>query len=96
MRAFVTASRDEAIVQAILAHITWYHHLAILKQLTLPEERIWCARATDQHGWRSNVLLRQIEAGHTQRQGKAVANFERTLPALNPICERLCGLRVCG
>jgi hypothetical protein len=27
------------------------------------------------------VLVHQIEAGRMHRQGKAVANFERTLPA---------------
>jgi len=80
MRAFAEAWREEAIVQAVLAQITWYHNLAILEKLTSPEDRIWYARATVQHGWSRNVLVHQIEAGRMQRQGKAVANFERTLP----------------
>jgi len=33
-----------------------------------------------QHGWSRNVLVLQIESGRLQRQGKAVANFDRTLP----------------
>jgi len=41
MRAFGEAWPDEAIVQAVLAQITWYHNLAILEKLGTPEERIW-------------------------------------------------------
>jgi predicted nuclease of restriction endonuclease-like (RecB) superfamily len=81
MRAFAEAWPDEAIVQAVLAQITWYHNLAILEKLTTPEDRIWYAKATIQHGWSRNVLVLQIESGRLKRQGKAVANFDRTLPA---------------
>jgi predicted nuclease of restriction endonuclease-like (RecB) superfamily len=45
MRAFAEAWREEAIVQAVLAQITWYHNLAVLEKLTSPEDRIWYARA---------------------------------------------------
>jgi predicted nuclease of restriction endonuclease-like (RecB) superfamily len=38
------------------------------------------SRLTVQHGWSRNVLVHQIEAERMNRQGKAVANFERTLP----------------
>ncbi len=34
-----------------------------------------------QHGWSRNVLVHQIESGRLHRQGKAVANFDCTLPA---------------
>ena len=80
MRAFAEAWPEEAFVQAVLAQITWYHNLAILEKLANPEERIWYAKATIQHGWSRNVLVHQIEAGRLRRQGKAVANFDRTLP----------------
>jgi len=81
MRAFAEAWPEEAFVQAVLAQITWYHNLAILEKLANPDERIWYAKATIQHGWSRNVLVHQIEAGRFRRQGKAVANFDRTLPA---------------
>ncbi len=79
-RAFAEAWPDEAIVQAVLAQITWYHNRAILEKLSAPDDRIWYAKATMQHGWSRNVLVLQIESGRLQRQGKAVANFDRTLP----------------
>ena len=81
MRAFAEAWPDEAIVQAVLAQITWYHNIAILEKLTTSGDRVWYARATIHHGWSRNVLVHQIEAGRLRRQGKAVANFDRTLPA---------------
>jgi predicted nuclease of restriction endonuclease-like (RecB) superfamily len=81
MRAFAEAWPEEPIVQAVLAQITWYHNVAILEKLTTSEDRIWYAKATIRHGWSRNVLVHQIEAGRLHRQGKAVANFDRTLPA---------------
>ena len=81
MRAFAEASPDEAFVQALLAHITWYHNLAILEKLPTSEERIWYAKAAIQHGWSRNVLVHQIESGLCHRIAKAVVNFDRTLPS---------------
>ena len=78
MRAFAEAWPEETFVQAVLPQITWYHNLAI----TGPEERIWYAKAAIQHGWSRNVLVHQIESGLHRRQGKAIANFDRTLPSL--------------
>ena len=80
MRAFPEAWPEVTIVQAVLAQITWYHNFAILEKVTSPEERTWYARATVQHGWSRNLLVHQIEAGRVKRQGRAVANFARTLP----------------
>jgi predicted nuclease of restriction endonuclease-like (RecB) superfamily len=80
MRAFGEAWPDEAIVQEVLAQMTWYHNVAILEKLTAPEGRLWYAKATIKHGWSRNILVHQIEAGRMHRQGKAVANFDRTLP----------------
>jgi predicted nuclease of restriction endonuclease-like (RecB) superfamily len=81
MRAFAETWTDEAFVQAVLAQITWYHNLAILEKLSTADDRIWYAKAAIQHGWSRNVLVHQIEARRRQRQGKAVANFDRTLPS---------------
>jgi len=81
MRAFAEAWPDEPFVQAVLAQITWYHNLAILEKLADADDRIWYAKATIQHGWSRNVLVHQIEARRRHRQGKAVTNFDRTLPS---------------
>ena len=81
MRAFAEAWPDEAIVQGVLAQLTWYHNIALLEKVLGLQDRLWYAQATIQHGWSRNVLVHQIESGRVHRQGKAVANFGRTLPA---------------
>lgn len=43
--------------------------------------RLRYAAATVEHGWSRHILTMQIEAKAVERQGKAVTNFDRTLPA---------------
>jgi predicted nuclease of restriction endonuclease-like (RecB) superfamily len=43
--------------------------------------REWYARHAIEHGWSRNVLVHQIESNLYERQGKALTNFSRTLPA---------------
>lgn len=81
MRAFAEAYPDGAFVQEALAQITWYHHITLLDKVKNPAERAWYVQKTVQHGWSRNVLVHQIESGLYRRQGKALTNFDRTLPA---------------
>lgn len=79
MRAFADAYPNGQLVQQVLSQIPWGHNVRLLDALKDPEERLWYARQTIEHGWSRNVLLMQIEQGlHKQRA--AVTNFERTLP----------------
>jgi predicted nuclease of restriction endonuclease-like (RecB) superfamily len=43
-------------------------------------EREWYNRKTIEHGWSRPVLVHQIESGLHHRHGKAITNFDRTLP----------------
>jgi len=81
MRAFAKAWPDEAIVQEALAQITWYHNLTLLEKVKDSSVRLWYARQTIQFGWSRNVLAHQIETDLHSRQGKALTNFDKTLPA---------------
>ncbi len=81
MRAFAKAWPDEAIVQAPLAQITWYHNLTLLERVKESSVRLWYARQTIQFGWSRNVLAHHIETDLHGRQGKALTNFDKTLPA---------------
>lgn len=81
MRAFAEAYQDERIVQEMLAQITWYHNITILDKVKDSQARIFYIQATIQHGWTRNVLVHQIESGLYERQGRALVNFDRTLPA---------------
>ncbi|MEM7796256.1 MAG: PDDEXK nuclease domain-containing protein [Cyanobacteria bacterium P01_C01_bin.118] len=81
MRAFAEANSDSQIVQEILAQITWYHNIALLEKVKIPETRYWYARQTVIHGWSRNILVMQIENRLFERQGKAINNFQQTLPS---------------
>jgi predicted nuclease of restriction endonuclease-like (RecB) superfamily len=52
----------------------------LLDKLNVREERLWYAAQVIEHGWSRAVLVHQIETGLYARQGRAITNFEWTLP----------------
>jgi predicted nuclease of restriction endonuclease-like (RecB) superfamily len=68
-------------VQQAAAQIPWFHNVVLLEKVKAPAERLWYVQQTVEHGWSRNVLVHQIESKLYERQGKAITNFERTLPA---------------
>lgn len=80
MRAFASTWTEREIVQAPLAQLTWYHHLALIEKLDDKAVRRWYAVRTVEHGWSRNILALQIAGRLHARQGKALTNFKRTLP----------------
>ncbi len=80
MRTFAEVYPNEEFVQEVLAQIPWYHNITLLEKVKDPHERLWYVQQTLQNGWSRNVLVLQIENGLYWRQGKAVTNFEATLP----------------
>lgn len=80
MRAFAEAWGDEAIVQQAAAQIPWFHNCVLLDKVKQLEERRWYIQQTIAYGWSRAVLEHQIETKLYQQQGKAIANFEATLP----------------
>lgn len=80
MKAFAEAWPNEAILQQAAAKLPWFHNCIILDKIKTAEERLWYINAAIENGWSRNVLLLQIEAGLYRPQGKALTNFQRTLP----------------
>jgi predicted nuclease of restriction endonuclease-like (RecB) superfamily len=80
MRSFAEAWPDEGFVQQVAAQIPWFHNCVLLDKLDRSEDRTWYAKAAIQHGWSRNVLVHQIETGLHKRSGKAITNFDKTLP----------------
>ena len=74
---------EKEIVQAALAQITWYHHIALMDKVKNADEHIWYAEQVAKNGWSRNVLVHQIESGLHQRQvlAEKVSNFESRLPS---------------
>jgi predicted nuclease of restriction endonuclease-like (RecB) superfamily len=64
-------------------HIPWWHNVVLLSKLKNNEERLWYAQKAIEHGWSRTILEMQIESSLHRRQGKAVTNFSKTLPAPN-------------
>ena len=80
MRAFAEAWPEESIVQQAAAQLPWFHNCVLLDKVKDREERVWYIAQAIQNGWSRNVLVMQIEGGLHRRQGKAITNFQTTLP----------------
>ncbi|MCK6572707.1 PDDEXK nuclease domain-containing protein [Myxococcota bacterium] len=81
MRQFAEAWPDRAIAQQAVAQIPWGHNVRLLDKVTDPDTRLWYAQKARLHGWSREILGMQIETRLHERQGKAVTNFDATLPA---------------
>lgn len=80
MRRFAEAWPDFSIVQQLLHKVPWFHVCTLLDKIPDAEERLAYARATVEHGWSRSMLTLHIQQKTVQRSGKALSNFERTLP----------------
>ena len=80
MRAFASAWTDCSFVQQLAAQIPWFHNCILLDRVPDPATRIWYIKAAIEHGWSRNILEIQIDTCAHERQGKAITNFEATLP----------------
>lgn len=80
MRTFSEAWPKRAIVQEALAQLPWYQNLALLEKLDTPDDRLWYAAKTLEHGWSRNILVLQIQSQLHKRQGKAITSFPSALP----------------
>ena len=81
MRSFAEAYPDKKFVQQAAAQIPWFHHCILLDKVKDHAERLWYIQQTTLHGWSRNVLVHQIESGLYHRKGKAITNFDKTLPS---------------
>ena len=72
-----------AIVPQAVAQLPWGHNVLLLERVKDADARLWYARAAAEHGWSRAVLTLQLDARLHERQGRAVTNFARTLPAVD-------------
>lgn len=75
-------SGQQAVAQipAAFLQVPWGHHLQIISKCKEPEEALFYINETIRNNWSRNILVLQIESGLYNRQGKAITNFEATLP----------------
>jgi predicted nuclease of restriction endonuclease-like (RecB) superfamily len=80
MRKFAAEWPKLAIVQEVLAQISWYHNLALLEKIKDEKTRIWYAKQAKINGWSRNILTLQIESNLHKRIGQTANNFDIALP----------------
>lgn len=74
------AQSKNEFVQVPLAQITWYHHISLLAKVKDTTERAFYIAETAKNEWSRDVMLLHIQSKLYERDGKALNNFERTLP----------------
>ncbi len=81
------ANLDEFSKQAVsqmeespIFQIPWGHNLVIISKTSSTEEAQFYVQRTVENGWSRNVLVHQIESDLFNRCGKAISNFNQTLP----------------
>jgi predicted nuclease of restriction endonuclease-like (RecB) superfamily len=72
---------DLAQPPAVLAALPWGHNVLLIGRLKQRAQRLWYAQRAIENGWSRAVLVHQIESGLHRRQGQALNNFDRVLPA---------------
>lgn len=65
-----------------LCLVPWGHHIAIIDKVKgNMKKALFFVHQTVQNGWSRNMLLNFLDTDLYERQGKALTNFERTLPS---------------
>lgn len=64
-----------------LFQIPWGHNLVIISRCKDVKKALFYIRKTIENNWSRSVLTHQIESCLFERQGKAMTNFSKTLPA---------------
>jgi predicted nuclease of restriction endonuclease-like (RecB) superfamily len=80
MKDLADAWPEGPILQQVIAKLPWGHNCTLLDKVKGPDQRVWYAEQAIQNGWSRNVLVHQIESRLFDRQGRALTNFDRTLP----------------
>lgn len=81
MRALAEAFPDREIVQRVIAQLPWGHAITLTEAIKDPTQRIWYGEQARENGWSRKVLVHQVGSDLFGRQGRAITNFARTLPA---------------
>jgi predicted nuclease of restriction endonuclease-like (RecB) superfamily len=82
MRSFAREFPDAAIVKQLASQLPWWHLVRLMQRVKDPSAREWYMREAVGQGWSRSVLEVQLLGNAYERRGKAVTNFESSLPAV--------------
>lgn len=84
MQQFAALDFEPTVQQAVglnsILGVPWGHHMLILDKGKSVEEALFYLQQTIEHNWSRAILSLQIEQDLFARQGKAISNFNKTLP----------------
>lgn len=84
MRQFFEAYKGAEKVSALLTQLPWTHHLIILGQSKLPEEREFYLRLAIRERWSSRELERQLRAAAFERAVLSPAKVSPVVAQIHP------------
>lgn len=77
---YSTLSKDIEKIQQLVGQIPWGHNVAIITKTKSTDEALFYCNKTIENNWSRAVLINQISSDFYNRQGKAITNFNNTLP----------------
>ncbi|MDP8171459.1 PDDEXK nuclease domain-containing protein [Pasteurella skyensis] len=81
----LVAKLDNEIGKQVVSQLTqipWGHNIAIIQKCKNSDEALFYVTNTLENGISRAVLIHQIESNLYQRSGKAITNFDTTLPPI--------------
>src|SRR5690348_16560429 len=81
MKDFYVSYQGSEKLTALLAEISWTHHISILEKCKNPLEREFYVRMSKRNGWSYRTLLNHIDNKTFERMMTSQENFEANLPA---------------
>lgn len=75
-----TDAKSQQLVDLLMG-IPWWHQVVILSKIKSHDQALFYVQKTIQNNWSRAVLTHQIESQLYARTGKAIDNFQATLPA---------------
>ena len=85
VRQPVALEENDSVQQGVglnnmLASVPWGHNVVIINKLKDAKEALFYLQQTIENNWSRSILVLQIEQDLYRRQGKAITNFQKTLP----------------
>ena len=78
---YINASIQQSVGLSLdMLSVPWGHHVVLLDKVKTVDEAIFYLQQTIENSWSRAILVLQIEQDLYSRQGKAITNFEQTLP----------------
>lgn len=73
-------SQSTANAEGLVSQIPWGHNILLIQKLKDSAEALFYVQKTIENNWSRSVLTHHIESKLHLREGKAITNFQATLP----------------